>query len=54
MPPKRQNPEEIANRARSNGYERGKHAERDKKAGVKNYSPHVLAGQDRVLHVYAV
>ncbi|UNI16754.1 hypothetical protein JDV02_003162 [Purpureocillium takamizusanense] len=54
MSAKRQCPEQIASRARGNGYESGKHEERDRQIGVTKYSPKILAEQDAVLHIYAV
>ncbi|KAL3952774.1 hypothetical protein ACCO45_012717 [Purpureocillium lilacinum] len=37
-----------------NGYESGKHEERDRQTGIANYSPQILVEQERVLHIYAV
>src|SRR5690625_4993637 len=54
MSVKRLLPEQIADRARCNGYESGKHEERDRQTGITNYSPQILVEQERVLHIYAV
>ncbi|GJN67173.1 hypothetical protein PLICBS_001197 [Purpureocillium lilacinum] len=54
MSAKRLCPEQIADRARCNGYESGKHEERDRQTGITNYSPQILVEQERVLHIYAV
>ncbi|PWI65590.1 hypothetical protein PCL_07009 [Purpureocillium lilacinum] len=53
-PPHAQPLPPIADRARCNGYESGKHEERDRQTGITNYSPQILVEQERVLHIYAV
>lgn len=50
----RNNPNDIINRARSNGFKSGLHYDEDKKKGLKEYDQATIAGQDQVLHKYAM
>lgn len=47
-------PDDVINRAKSNGFKSGLHYEEDKKKNLKIYEPATIAAQDQVLHKYAM
>ncbi|KAF4511651.1 hypothetical protein G6O67_003426 [Ophiocordyceps sinensis] len=51
---RRADPASVADRAKSNGWVSGQHAERDKEKGLNNYGSEVLAKQDAVLDKFAI